>query len=146
MAYPTNPIYKLIKNPDGVIDCVQTQIGDSEPYKLIIIPLCQENRHYQEYLEDIKTFGMSIVTCTDCGDGVPNDSMWQYLDNAEQLLTDKYGSDPSLHDKMTALREDRYVRAMEAKTPYESMKVAGPVIDVTPQEIKDKYRHLPMRR
>ena len=89
---------------------------------------------------------MSIVSCDDCGDGVPNDLMWQYLDNAEQLLTDKYGSDPSLHDKMTALREDRYVRAMEAKTPYESMKVAGPVIDSTSQEIKDKYRHLPMRR
>ena len=89
---------------------------------------------------------MSIVSCDDCGDGVADKSMWQYLDNAEQLLTDKYASDPSLHDKMTALREDRYVRAMEAKTPYESMKVAGPVIDVTPQEIKDKYRHLPMRR
>ena len=110
------------------------------------IPLEKENRDYQEYLENIKTYGMSIVTCTDCWDGIPNDSMWQYLDNAEQLLTDKYGSDPSLHDKMTALREDRYVRAMEAKTPYESMKVAGPVIDTTPQEIKDKYRHLPMRR
>ena len=110
------------------------------------IPLEIENRDYQEYLENIKTYGMSIVTCTDCWDGIPNDSMWQYLDNAEQLLTDKYGSDPSLHDKMTALREDRYVRAMEAKTPYESMKVAGPVIDTTPQEIKDKYRHLPMRR
>ena len=110
------------------------------------IPLDNSNRHYQQYLEHIKTHGMSIVSCDDCGDGVPNDSMWQYLDNAEQLLTDKYGSDPSLHDKMTALREDRYVRAMEAKTPYETMKVAGPVIDTTPQEIKDKYRHLPMRR
>ena len=110
------------------------------------IPLEKENRDYQEYLENIKTYGMSIVTCTDCWDGIPNDSMWQYLDNAEQLLTDKYGSDPSLHDKITALREHKYVRAMEAKTPYESMKVAGPVIDTTPQEIKDKYRHLPMRR
>ena len=30
---------------------------------------------------------MSIVTCTDCWDGIPNDSMWQYLDNAEQLLS-----------------------------------------------------------
>ena len=89
---------------------------------------------------------MSTVKCTDCGDGSPNDSMWQYLDNAEQLIQDKYGSDPSLHDKITALREHKYVRAMEAKTPYESMKVAGPVIDTTPQEIKDKYRHLPMRR
>ena len=71
---------------------------------------------------------------------------WQYLDNAEQIITDKYGSDPSLHDKITALREYRYVRAMEAKFPYESMKDAAPVIDATSQEIKDKYRHLPMRR
>ena len=143
MSYSTNPIYKLIKNPDGVVDTIQIQEGDSEPYKLIIIPLCQENRHYQEYLEDIKTFGMSIVTCTDCGDGVPNDSMWQCLDNAEQLVIDKYGSDS---DKLTALREDRYVRAMESKTPYEKMIDAAPVIDATSQEIKDKYRHLPMRR
>ena len=143
MSYSTNPIYKLIKNPDGVVDTIQTQEGDSEPYKLIIIPLCQENRHYQEYLEDIKTFGMSIVTCTDCGDGVPNDSMWQCLDNAEQLVIDKYGSDS---DKLTALREDRYVRAMNAKTPYESRKDAAPIIDATSQEIKDKNRHLPMRR
>ena len=110
------------------------------------VPLDGANRHYKQYLEDIKENGMSIVSCTDCGDGLSNDSMWQYLDNAEQLLTDKYGSDPSFNNKMTALREDRYVRAMQAKTPYESMKVAGPVIDATSQDIKDKYRHLPMRR
>ena len=107
------------------------------------IPVHSLNRDYQQYLEDLKIHGMSIVTCTDCGDGFPNDSMWQYLDNAEQLLTDKYGSD---QDKLTALREDRYVTAMKAQFPYESMKVAGPIIDATPQEIKDKYRHLPMRR
>ena len=53
------------------------------------------------------------------------------------------GSD---HDKLTALREDRYVRAMEAKTPYESKFEAYKIIDATSQEIKDKYRHLPMRR
>ena len=110
------------------------------------VPLDSANTNYQEYLEDIKTHGMSIVTCTDCWDGVPNDSMWQYLDNAEQLLTDKYGSDPSLHDKMTALREDRYVRAMEAKTPYEKKIDAYKIIDATPHDIKDKYNHLPMRR
>ena len=110
------------------------------------IPVSTLNRHYLEYLEDIKQHGMSIVSCDDCGDGEPNDTLWQYLDNAEQLVIDKYGSDPSLHDKLTALREDRYVRAMEAKTPYESMSVAGSVIDNTPQIIKDKYRHLPMRR
>ena len=107
------------------------------------IPVHSLNRDYQQYIEDIKTHGMSIVSCDDCGDGTSNDSMWQYLDNAEQLLTDKYDSD---QDKLTALREDRYVRAMEAKTPYESMKIAGPIIDATPQEIKDKNRHLPMRR
>ena len=113
---------------------------------LMAIPKDEANMDYQQYLEDFKTHGMSILIIDDIGDGVPDESMWQYLDNAEQLLTDKYGSDPSLHDKMIALREDRYVRAMEAKTPYESMKVAGPVIDTTSQEIKDKYRHLPMRR
>ena len=107
------------------------------------IPVDSLNRDYQQYIEDIKENGMSIVTCTDCGDGVPNDSMWQYLDNAEELLVNKYGSD---QDKLTALREDRYVRAMEAKTPYESMSVASPVINATSQEIKDKNRHLPMRR
>ena len=112
----------------------------------LFIPFSKDNMDYQQYLQDIKTHGMSIVSCDDCGDGAPDESMWQYLDNAEQLLTDKYGSDPSLHDKMTALREHRYVRAMKAEFPYENMRDAAPVIDATPQEIKDKYRHLPMRR
>ena len=107
------------------------------------VPLDSANRHYQEYLEDIKTYGMSIVTCTDCWDGVPNDSMWQYLDNAEQLVIDKYGSDS---DKLTILLEDRYVKAMKAKTPYEKKIDAYKIIDATPQDIKDKYKHLPMRR
>ena len=107
------------------------------------IPLDNSNRHYQQYLEDIKQHGMSIVSCDDCGDGVPNDSMWQYLDNAEQLIIDKYGSDS---DKLIALRENRYVRAMKAKTPYEKKIDAYKIIDATPQDIKDKYKHLPMRR
>ena len=92
------------------------------------IPIASGNRDYQQYLEDLKN-GV-LISCTDCGDGAPNDSMWQYLDNAEQLVIDKYGSDS---DKLTALREVRYVRAIEAKFPYESMTNA------TPQEIKDKY-------
>ena len=107
------------------------------------IPVDSLNRHYQQYLEDLKIHGMSIVEVSDCRNGEPDKSMWQYVDNAEELLVNKYGSD---QDKLTALREDRYVRAMEAKTPYESMTVAGSVIDNTPQIIKDKYRHLPMRR
>ena len=59
MAYPTNPIYKLIKNPDGVVDCVQTQIGDSEPYKLIIIPFNEDNTQYQEYLTWVAEGGVA---------------------------------------------------------------------------------------
>ena len=100
------------------------------------IPIVSDNRHYQMYIEDIKIHGMSIVAINDVGYGEPDDSMWQYLDNAEQLVIDKYGSDS---DKLTVLREHRYVRAMEAKFPYEKTEVAKLVIDATPQEIKDKY-------
>ena len=120
-----NPLCTLVRSTDGAC-----------------IPADPLNSDYQQYLEDIKN-GMSIVSCSQCGDGVPNNTLWQYLDNAEELLVNKYGSDS---DKLTALREDRYVRAMNAKTPYESMKVAGPVIDATSQDLKDKNRHLPMRR
>ena len=51
MSYSTNPIYKLIKNPDGVVDCVQTQTGDSEPYRLVVIPFREDNSDYQDYLD-----------------------------------------------------------------------------------------------
>ena len=51
MSFPTNPIYKLIKNPDGVVDCVMTKTGSSEPYQVTIIPFAQDNTDYQEYLE-----------------------------------------------------------------------------------------------
>ena len=51
MAYPTNPIYKLIKHPDGKVDFVKTQTGDSEPYHIKMIPFNEENADYQEYLE-----------------------------------------------------------------------------------------------
>jgi len=138
MSY-TYEICTPITFPDGTSQIVSvTRIEDKA-----CIPFDPDNTDYQQYLENLKIHGMSIVSCDDCGDGVPDKSMWQYLDNAEELLVNKYGSD---QDKLTALREDRYVRAMEAKTPYESMTVAGSVIDNTPQIIKDKYRHLPMRR
>ena len=126
----------------GHIDSIKTQRGDFE----IQFTFDESNINYQEYLEDLKIHGLSIVTCTDCGDGLPNDSMWQYLDNAEQLVINKYGSDSSLQDKLTTLREDRYVKAMTAKFPYESKVEAYKIIDATSQEIKDKNRHLPMRR
>jgi len=51
MAYPINPIYKLIKNPiDNTISCVKKQTGDSEPYQITIIPFVDDNTDYQEYL------------------------------------------------------------------------------------------------
>ena len=107
------------------------------------IPLDEENSDYQTYLRDIETNGMSIVEVSDCRNGVPDKSMWQYADNAEQLVIDKYGSDS---DKLKTLREDRYVAAMKAKTPYGKKIDAYKIIDATPQDIKDKYKHLPMRR
>ncbi len=107
------------------------------------IPIASGNRHYKQYLEDIKTHGMSIVSINDIGYGEPDDSMWQYLDNAEQLVIDKYGSDS---DKLTALREHKYVRAIKAEFPYESKDKGFKIIDSTSEEIKQKYRHLPMRR
>ena len=131
-------MYKIITHFEFGIHIIVRRTSDD-----LQIPFDESNMDYQQYLEDLKTYGMSIVSCDDCGDGLPNDSMWQYVNNAEELLVNKYGSD---QDKLATLREDRYVRAMEAKTPYESMSVASPVINATPQEIKDKYRHLPMRR
>ena len=133
--------YELINYYDSPNTIVSIKHTDSNGI-VTMIPLDDGNRHYQQYIQDIKN-GMSNVTCTDCGDGIPNDSMWQCLDNAEELLVNKYGSD---QDKLTALREDRYVRAMKAKTPYENKVEAYKIIDTTPQEIKDKNRHLPMRR
>ena len=132
--------YKILSDPmTGSLTSINYSIGSMERY----IPLASDNTDYQQYLEDIKKHGMSIVTCIDCGDGSPNDSMWQYLDNAEQLIIDKYGSDS---DKLTALREHKYITAMTAKFPYESKVEAYKIIDETSQEIKDKNRHLPMRR
>ena len=125
-----------------------TGLGDNRSWTIVrlndkaYIPIASDNRDYQQYLEDLKN-GV-LISCTDCGDGAPNDSMWQYLDNAEQLIHDKYHSDPSLHDKITALREYKYVRAMKAEFPYESMTDAGPIIDLTSKEIKQKY-NLPPR-
>ena len=107
------------------------------------IPCDPENSDYKQYLQDIKDEGMQILEVNDIGDAALNGTMWHHADNAEQLVIDKYGSDS---DKLTALREDRYVRAMEAKTPYESKNEGFKIINSTSEEIKQKYRHLPMRR
>ena len=133
--------YNIHKNMLGGIEsiCINTVIDGV----FHGIPIASGNRHYKQYLEDIKTHGMSIVSINDIGYGEPDDSMWQYLDNAEQLVIDKYGSDS---DKLTALREHKYVRAIKAEFPYESKDEGFKIIDSTSEEIKQKYRHLPMRR
>ena len=52
MAYPTNPIYKLLKDPiTGEVNHVKTQTGTTKPYTLITIPFDETNTQYQEYLE-----------------------------------------------------------------------------------------------
>ena len=52
MAYPTNPIYKLQKNPiTGVVDSVNKSVGGGT----ISIPFSSDNTDYQEYLEWAKT-------------------------------------------------------------------------------------------
>ena len=129
--------YKITKQK--IFEEIFTYIEKNE----VNIPMCIGNKDFDQYLEDIKNEGISIVSCDDCGDGVPDESMWQYLGNAEQLVIDKYGSDS---DKLTIIREDRYVKAMKAKTPYEKKIDAYKIIDATSQDIKDKYNHLPMRR
>ena len=137
----TKPSYKIQYDPDNIVYAIKKE--SDGVIQIVLSNPTSQNRYYLTYLDDLKNYGMSILICDDCGDGVPNGSMWQYLDNAEQLVIDKYGSDS---DKLTTLREDRYVRAMEAKTPYESKFEAYKIIEGTSQEIKDKNRHLPMRR
>ena len=52
MAYPTNPIYKLLKDPDtGEVHAVKRQTGTTKPYTVFCIPFNTENSDYQKYLE-----------------------------------------------------------------------------------------------
>ena len=47
MTYPTNPIYKLANNKEGVTVCILTQKNGLQ----LSIPFCETNTDYQEYLE-----------------------------------------------------------------------------------------------
>ena len=46
MAYPTDPIYKLFKNIDGIEVCVLRKINGT----IMAIPFDEANIDYQEYL------------------------------------------------------------------------------------------------
>ena len=47
MAYPTNPIYKLVKNSEGKINVAKKQTGN----QITVFPFVEGNIDYQEYLE-----------------------------------------------------------------------------------------------
>ena len=119
----------------------------------LFIPIEEQNNDYQQFKEDLNQYGFSIVEYEDLIQHIPfmddsysDKTIWQFF-YGEDIIQNKYSKDEAEKVKALAdLQEHKYVRAMEAKFPYESMKVAGPVIDATSQEIKDKYRHLPMRR
>jgi|TARA_R100000388_G_C7235648_1_gene157656 hypothetical protein len=119
----------------------------------LFIPVEEKNSDYQQFKKDLNQYGFSIVEYEDIIEHIPflddtysDKTIWQFF-KGEDIIKNKYSDDEAAKVKALAdLQEHKYVRAMEAKFPYESMKVAGPVIDATSQEIKDKYRHLPMRR
>ena len=119
----------------------------------LFIPVEEKNSDYQQFKQDINQYGFSVVEYEDLiehiqftDDCYSDKTIWQFF-YGEEIIQNKYSKDEAEKIKALAdLQEHKYVRAMEAKFPYESMKVAGPVIDATSQEIKDKHRHLPMRR
>jgi len=51
MAYPTNPVYKLVNSIEGTTGCVITVKNGV----YLSIPLDPSNTDYQEYLEWAKT-------------------------------------------------------------------------------------------
>ena len=114
------------------------------------IPNTPDNIDYRQCIQDIQTHGLSIICCDSLGylcDEYDDNTLWQYLDNAVEIITNKYSSDEGAKVKALAdLQEFKYVRAMKAKFPYEKKIDAYKIIDATPQNIKDKYNHLPMRR
>jgi hypothetical protein len=47
LAYPTNPIYKLFKNVEGIESCIFKEVNGSR----LCIPFSEDNSDYQEYLQ-----------------------------------------------------------------------------------------------
>ncbi len=119
----------------------------------LFIPVEEKNSDYQQFKQDINQYGFSIVEYEDLIEHIPfmddcysDKTIWQFF-YGEEIIQNKYSKDEAEKVKALAnLQEHKYVRAMNAKFPYEKMTNAAPVIDATSQEIKDKHRHLPMRR
>ena len=119
----------------------------------LFIPVEEKNSDYQQFKQDINQYGFSVVEYEDLiehiqftDDCYSDKTIWQFF-YGEEIIQNKYSKDEAEKVKALAdLQEHKYVRAMEAKFPYEKMTDAAPVIDATSQDIKDKHRHLPMRR
>ena len=114
------------------------------------IPNDPANCDYQKIIKDVQTYGLSIISCDalqDDDDNYDDNTFWQYTDKASEIIANKYSNDEGTKVKAIAdLQEYKYVRAMKAQFPYEKKIDAYKIIDATPQDIKDKYNYLPMRR
>ena len=114
------------------------------------IPNDPANCDYQKIIKDVQTHGLSIISCDalqDDDDNYDDNTFWQYTDKATEIITNKYSNDEGTKVKALAdLQEYKYVRAMKAQFPYEKKIDAYKIIDATSQDIKHKYKHLPMRR
>jgi len=197
-------MYKIILQRTQKIDQLAEVIYKSSTGA--VIPVCDLNRHYQEFLEDVNKLGTDIISCdlTQWMSGLKlnENSIFPFSPDGEQLymqsIEEKYreecdeykvkrvqeypdfGSqfDTIFHQGLEVwenkiqqvknkypktgidltelqkrkdkglyeLQEHKYVKAMTAKFPYEKKIVAYKIIDATSQEIKDKHRHLPIRR
>jgi len=119
----------------------------------LFIPVEEQNSDYQQLKADVNQYGFSIVEYEDLIEHMPfvddnysDKTIWQFF-YGEKIIQNKYSNDEAAKVKALAdLQEHKYERAMTAKFPYENKVEANKVIDATPQDIKDKYRHLPMRR
>ena len=119
----------------------------------LFIPVEEQNTDYQQFKADVNQYGFSIVEYEDLIDHMPfvddnysDKTIWQFF-YGEKIIQNKYSNDEAAKVKALAdLQEHKYERAMTAKFPYEKKNNALKIIDATSQEIKDKYRHLPMRR
>ena len=61
MAYPTDKSYKIVNNTISEGDHIITQRGDIQ----INIPRVDSNSDYQQFLQDVKDQGLSIVEGAD---------------------------------------------------------------------------------
>ena len=119
----------------------------------LFIPVEEQNSDYQQLKADVNQYGFSIVEYEDLIEHMPfvddnysDKTIWQFF-YGEKIIQNKYSNDEAAKVKALAdLQEHKYERAMTAKFPYENKVEANKVIDATPQDIKDKYKHLQMRR